>query len=278
MLSYGSLGDNGKGIVKLANSLANMMENVTDRVASIAYAFTKFPKDDRNVCAKLTNIRDISKQNEELKTNEAFMSILNDMIEKIKENVLFVDPITGDRVKLINRFLDMPKITLPENVLKFSLGEKSKAKLLYQAQLDKSNVQIALRENNLLLVGHYLTNLKCMSELTQQEFVRDLYNEAKKNLEDALNQVKENAMTKINQALTSQDGLSAEDIAEYRRQNYLSDGMQAIIKDHFKQNEIISSRALIQNVIDKLQETRKELENVELSDKSIEIFCQCVLH
>ena len=63
--------------------------------------------------------------------------------------------------------------------------------------------------------------------------------------------------------------MSAEDVAEYRCLTELFDNMQAILKDHFNQNEIISSRALIQNVIYKLRDSHVALEKVELSDPSV---------
>ena len=194
--SYRGIGDRGQGIVKLAYILANMIDDVSNRLASIEYVFTKFPKDNRNVNAMLSNIRDVSSRDVALQSNEAFMSILDDMIYKTEQNTLFVDPIGGDRRKLIDRFLKIRGITSPKDVLRCSLETKSRDMLRTQAQLDKKNVQMTLRDNSVSLVGHYLSNLKSLGQLTQQVFVGDIYNEAKKFVEDALNKVYQNALTK----------------------------------------------------------------------------------
>ena len=237
--SYRSLGDNGEGISKLANVLINMIDDVTGRLASINYVFTKFPADYRNVNAMLTNIRDCANQNEMLETNKAFMSILDDMIDKTEQKTLFVDPIGGDRRELINNFLRMRGITSPGSVFQSSLSGNSKAMLRSQAQLDKKNVQTTLKENNMTLVRHYLYNLKCMRELTQQEFIRDIYKEANTYMKDAIDKMYQNALTSMNRVLTGRDGLSAEDIVEYRRNADLFDNIESIFKVHFKPNEIL---------------------------------------
>ena len=87
MSSYKGLGDRGQGIVKLANILENMIDDITDRLTSVIYVFTKYPEDDRNVNAMLTNIHNIAYQDKLLEANEAFMSILKDMINKTEKNV-----------------------------------------------------------------------------------------------------------------------------------------------------------------------------------------------
>ena len=91
-------------------------------------------------------------------------------------------------------------------------------------------------------------------------------------MKDALEKMYQNALTSMNRVLTGHDGLSAEDIVEYRRNADLFDNMESIIRVHFKPNEIISSRALIQNVIDNLQEKLVELDQVELSDPRVSTY------
>ena len=267
--SYRSIGDRGQGIVKLANILANMIDDVTNRLASIQYVFTKFPEDNRDVNAMLTNIRDVSSKDVALQTNEAFMSILNDMIYKTEQDTLFVDPIGGDRRKLIDRFLKIRGITSPKDVLRCSLETKSRDMLRTQAQLDKKNVQMTLRDNSVSLVGHYLSNLKSLGQLTQQGFVGDIYNEAKEYVKDVLNKQYQSALTNLNRALSSRDGFDAEDTGEYRRIIEQFDNMQAIIKNNFDKNEVISSETIIHNVVSKLQARSDELDKVELCDPRV---------
>ena len=58
-------------------------------------------------------------------------------------------------------------------------------------------------------------------------------------MKDALEKMYQNALTSMNRVLTGHDGLSAEDIVEYRRNADLFDNIESIFKVHFKPNEIL---------------------------------------
>ncbi|CAF3975531.1 unnamed protein product [Rotaria sordida] len=93
--SYKSLGDRGEGIQELARVLVAMIHGIEDKLDSIVYGFTKYPEDiDPN--AELVNIK-TSKVNEDvaLQYDTAFVTVLNDMIDKTEEGAFKIEP-TGN--------------------------------------------------------------------------------------------------------------------------------------------------------------------------------------
>ncbi|CAF1361391.1 unnamed protein product [Rotaria magnacalcarata] len=117
--SYKSLGDRGEGIQELARILVSMIHGIEDKLDAIVYGFTKYPEDiDPN--AELVNIK-TSKVNEDaaLQYDTAFVTVLNDMIDKTDNDAFKIEPTSNIPKKLIRKLKRVPGIKNPEEVFRF---------------------------------------------------------------------------------------------------------------------------------------------------------------
>ncbi|CAF3859742.1 unnamed protein product, partial [Rotaria sordida] len=90
--SYKSLGDRGQGIQKLAHILIAMVHGIEDKLDAIFYAFTKYPE-ETDINALLVNIK-TAKVDEDVtfKSDTAFVTVLNDMIDKTEDDAFKIEP------------------------------------------------------------------------------------------------------------------------------------------------------------------------------------------
>lgn len=132
--SYKSLGDRGQGIQKLAHTLVNMIRDIEDRLNTVVYTFTKYPL-NKDVNAMLMNIKNSAiEQDPSLKTDTAFLAVLNDMIEKTEERAYKIDPILGDPKKIIDKLIRTKSILYPGEVFQFSISSKTQSVIQNQIQ------------------------------------------------------------------------------------------------------------------------------------------------
>ena len=261
--SYLSLGDRGQGIRELAQILVSMVKGIEDRLDAIFYAFTKYPE-DKDVCAILTDIK-ISKVNTDphLGSDNAFVAVLDDMIEKTQTRTEKVDPVCGNRRNLIDKLNRMTGISFPAEVFRFSMSEATQKIIENEAQRYELSIKRAAKLRKIDLVDYYLCNLKTLKDLIKNGVVADAYTKSMHFMCENINEYCVEAKSKFNRALESQDGLREEDVRDYKTSvEYIQD-VQKALGGHF-QSGIMSSATLIQNIHLELRKTRLALAEDDL--------------
>ncbi|CAF1002767.1 unnamed protein product [Adineta steineri] len=268
--SYQSLGDRGEGIQKLAHILINMIRKIEDRLDAIIYAFTKYPE-RKNINAILT---DIKKQkvdkDRRLRSDTAFVTVLSDMIEKTQENTYKIDPIYGDRKILIKTLKRTRGIQYPKEVFQFSMSTETQTSIVNHVKKDDSSIRCAMNDKNNELVIYYLNDLKTLYDLTKQSSVRAAYESSKRWISDRINAYYTKIKRKFNGALASQKQLREDDIREYKAAvEYLQQCQ--ILKEHLE-SSLLSPETLMQNIISKLHERSRALNEKDLYNPSVGIY------
>ncbi|CAF3541480.1 unnamed protein product [Rotaria socialis] len=260
--SYQSLGDRGEGIQRLAHILINMMHKIDDRLDAIIYAFTKYPE-KKNINAVLTDIKN-QKVNKDrfLRSDTAFVTVLSDMIDKTEGDTYKIDPIHGDRKRLIKKLKRTKGIQHPEEVFQFSIGRETRTSISNHVEKDKSSIICAMKYKNNELVIYYLNDLKTLHNLTKQNFVQVAYESSIRWISEYINKYCMEIMRKFNRVLGSRDRLREDDIHEYKAAvEYLQ--IIQILKEHLG-SFLLSPETLMQNIISKLNERRWALNKEDL--------------
>ncbi|CAF1581989.1 unnamed protein product [Rotaria magnacalcarata] len=140
--SYRSLGDNGEGIHKLVHILANIISDIEHRLYvivflnkekgedttpnSMLHGFTKFAPTN-NIHEMLIDIKSsTSDVNSDLRLDNTFIAVLNDMIDKTRDTTDIIDLVHGDPKILIKKLKKLEGIRYPSEVFRFSISQNTK--------------------------------------------------------------------------------------------------------------------------------------------------------
>ncbi|CAF2074733.1 unnamed protein product, partial [Rotaria magnacalcarata] len=270
--SYKSLGDRGQGIQKLTHLLINMMCDIEDRLGSIFYGFTKYPSSS-DISALLIDVK-ISKVDTDplLRSDNAFVAVLTDMINKTKVGAEKIDPLSGDPKRTIERLKQVRGIMYPRDVFQFSMSENTQACIASQVQRDSSNVKVALKHRNHALVKHYLNNVKTLNDLLEQSSIRDAYAELVRFVSNTINEHCSEVMKKFNRALASQDGLRDEDIREYKSCVEYIEQIQ-VLRENVG-SDLLLPDTLMVNIRSELDKRAQSLHDEELHSVSMRIYLE----
>lgn len=263
--SYMSLGDRGEGIIKLVHILINMIDGIKDRLNAILYAFTKYPS-TTDIHPVLSDIKK-SKVNEDviLRSDTAFVAVLEDMIDKTKGNDAKIDPIDGNPGNLIQKLQRLQGIRYPGEVFRFAISEQTQSTIRKQTQKYKSSIMCAFKNKDIDLVMYYLNNLKVLND-----FVQDTYADSIQSLSKDIEQYYTAVMEKFNRYFVSQDGLRDEDIQEYRIAHEYIQQIQTL-RIHLG-SKLVSVDIFIENILSELGKRNVALRDENLYSPSIGMF------
>jgi hypothetical protein len=136
-------GDRAEILVKLAEILNSLFSNLQSSIRDFIYIYTKFPKDHEEAKIKVNELLyslDASLNNQE-KIREGisncFKILVKDMLKKSKRDLIFIDPINGDKAEALDLIINNQAefITKIEEKISGSLSKKSEKKL--ESQFDK---------------------------------------------------------------------------------------------------------------------------------------------
>ncbi|CAF3671837.1 unnamed protein product [Rotaria socialis] len=268
--SYKSLGDRGQGIQKLAEILINMVNGIGDKLKAIAYVFTKYPP-KTDICALLTDIK-VSKvdTNSSLRSNSAFMAVLTDMIEKTEEGAFVIDPIHDNPKKLIRMLKNMKGIHYPAECFRFSMSGETRATIEKHVQRDRLGISYAMKNKDNKLMSYYLNDLKILKDLINKYDVPQIYEQSISSANESISRYCAEVKEKFNRVMTSRDGLTVDDIRDYKAcVEYLQEIQ--LTKEHLGLS-LPSPKTLMQNVAFHLDERRRTLQEEGLDSPLIEIY------
>ncbi|CAF2865390.1 unnamed protein product [Rotaria sp. Silwood2] len=268
--SYRSLGDRGQGIQKLAHLLINMIPGIEDRLYGICYGFTKYPL-TTDIHALLVDIKN-SKLDVDpiLRSDRAFVTVLIDMIDKTKHDAEKIDPIHGNPKSLIKKLKHLYGIYYPEEVFRFSMSDETQNTILDQIQKYKLSIMCALKCKDTDLVIYYLKNFKVLNDLIKENSVRDAYEDSIQFLSENIEQYCTDMMRKFNRTVASQDGLTDEDIREYKTAHDYIQQIQSL-REHLG-SKLVSAEILIENILSEFEKRNFMLKEQALYSSSIGIY------
>ena len=263
-------GNRGEGIRKLARLLVNLIKDIEDRLDSILYLFTKYPR-DYNSHGDLISLKEsLETTDPEIEKDSGFMMVINDMIEKTENETLIVDPIEGDPKKILKTLIKMKEIKNPDESFQYALTQDSNNTIRSQIYKDLASIACGLKNKNSELALFYLNNIKTLNDLIEKDFLKEAYTVAINLISETLQNCVKETKTKFNKALHSQDGLQQEDIQEYNNAiDYIKSSQ--IFIDHLDV-QLFSPNLFLQNISIELEKMKKINEEKSISDPLIKLF------
>ncbi|CAF1267185.1 unnamed protein product [Adineta steineri] len=213
--SYQSLGDRGEGIQQLIHILINMIHGIENRLNSILYGFTKYPS-ETDIHAILSDIKTSRIDSDPLlRSNTAFVTILNDMIEKTRSDPIKIDPIRGDIKNIIEKLKNLQGIRYPDEVFQFSINQQTQIIISNPINQYKSSIIYALKHKNVPLLFYYSKQFKNFSDIIKQQFIEDQYKDSLGLINENIQEYSHKIIEELNDRLKNHHQLKNEDIQEY---------------------------------------------------------------
>ena len=263
-------GNRGEGIRKLARLLVNLIKDIEDRLGSILYLFTKYPRDYHSHGDLISLKESLEATDPEIEKDSGFMMVINDMIEKTENETLIVDPIEGDPKKILKTLIKMKEIKNPDESFQYALTQDSNNTIRSQIYKDLASIACGLKNKNSELTLFYLNNIKTLNDLIEKDFLKEAYTDAINLISETLQNCVKETKAKFNKALHSQDGLQQEDIQEYNNAiDYIKSSQ--IFIDHLDV-QLFSPNLFLQNISIELEKMKKINEEKSISDPLIKLF------
>ena len=270
LLSSHNLGDRAQGIQKLAYKLINMVQGIERRLDAVLYGFMKFPS-EKDIHAMLLDLkREHVDQDSQLQSDHVFMEVLIDMLRKTEFDNLKIDPIRDKPRELITKLRKMSAIKYPEDVFQFSMSSETQSTIEIQMQRDKSSITCALKQKGSEVEKYYFNKLKRFHNVINHRLVADAYKNAALELSQNINEFCIEVMKKFNRAVASLDGLTVEDLDDYKSCLAYVDDIKILRED--PQVEFPTSEALMENITSELQKLKDSLEGENLHSHSTKIY------
>lgn len=235
--SYKSLGDKGQGIQTLIRTLINTIHGIGDRLGAILYGFTEYPP-QTDIHALLVDPK-TSRVDEDpqWRSDDSFVTVLTDMINKTKESAEKISPVGGDPRSLLQKLRSLRGIYYPGEVIRFSIGEETKAKVAQQIHQYRLGIMCDAKQKDFALVTYYLDHFKMLREWSEQDFVEEAYADSKQVLSDHTEDYCKDVIERLSRILASQDRLTEEDIKQYTNAyHYLE--QKGNLRAHFGSNTV----------------------------------------
>ncbi|CAF4184508.1 unnamed protein product, partial [Rotaria sordida] len=269
LISYNSIGDRLSGIKDLAHILVKLIPKIEDYIRTLSYIFTKFPLNETNtICALLINAGETL--NEAEKSDIAFSNLFRDMINKTRQGARTLDPIKDDAFEILHQLAESKAITYPDEAFQFFITEKSKSVLQEQVRRHQLSIISATNGSDYLLVKYKLDQLKYLSDIPNQEYIKQIYNDCVRYIIRHLSEEYEQSILRLNRCLLNETVLSNEDLKQYQtcidHANLAND-----LKEIHLGNEVVHSTAFIENLNRQIDAIVTELKEKEINDPLLRI-------
>ena len=245
LVSYKSIGDRFEGLKNLTHLLAKLIPGIKDQIQAFSYLFTKYPLDEREtIHASLKNLAKTF--NEQEKSDQSFMNLFADMLDKTECRILVVDPIRDQPSKLLKELVASATISNPSEVFEFSITEKSKAIVHEQVRKYQMGLISAVERDEYPLIKYQLGQLRRLNDLLHQDSLQKIYTDCIERVSKHLSDQYQIGTSLLGTTLTHQTIISAMDIEQY--QTYLEHAYAAeqLRKDHLFEGKTIHSSAFVQ--------------------------------
>jgi hypothetical protein len=217
------VGDRAEILVKLAEILNSMFSNLQSAIRDFIYIYTKFPIDHKEAKIKLNellNSLDASLNNQE-KSREGisncFKILVRDMFRKSKRDLIFIDPINGDKEEALDLIINNQAefITNIEEKISGSLSKKSEKKL--ESQFDKHykamEKSIELFESELSM--YKFKQLKELKDILRKKDINNKFDAILKKLIENFDKSCSKINQEFNKKIKTFYSLSEQEIENY---------------------------------------------------------------
>lgn len=157
-----------------------MMRGIKYYMPAFTYFFAKYPNDKKHgIHASIVNVNDKMTQDE--KADNAFVSFIQDMIEKTEDGATVIDPLNvNDHKNIVKHLSDSTSINRPGKVFQFTMTKSSKAVVNEQVRKHQIDIFSAAKRSDYDFLNHKLDELKLLHELLEQDFIKKVYDDCKR--------------------------------------------------------------------------------------------------
>ncbi|KAL4489804.1 hypothetical protein ABPG72_022444 [Tetrahymena utriculariae] len=256
LLSYKSIGDRGQGIKQLAHILVGLVQNIQDKLSSFSYLFSKFPE-NYNINSELINIKNSVDQNAEEKSDKAFVSLFEDMIDKTQKSCNKIDPINGSPSEILKVLIKEEGIQDPSSVFRFSITTNSYAAITDFTFKTQQQIISALNRSEYKLIEYKLDEIKFLIDILNQDSTKQAYEYCINYIKETIKKDYENATEQLTQQIQNNNKLDSNYLKQYKELISKFSQIQNLKKKHLGSNAISAT-----DLIEELKLAVKKLSEV----------------
>jgi hypothetical protein len=178
--------DNAGGRAEILKDLIEfyscMIKNMVEKTKNVNFFFSNYPK-DFNMHKLMEDII------EGLQSHEMMKTVLKEVLYKMEGKasvgkLLILDPLDGERMRVLNQILKTEPITDPRNEFTLNILQRSQAKLSRQLDLHEKNILEAVRIADVDFARWKLKELIQLSKIFNEHV-----NDYQQNLEEVVRKV-----------------------------------------------------------------------------------------
>ncbi|CAM4824411.1 unnamed protein product [Rotaria magnacalcarata] len=204
------------------------------------------------------------------KSDESFMNLFQDMLQKTKKHPLVLDPLRDEPQDFLNELIRSTTIQYPNEVFQFSITEKSRTIVQKQLKNYQLSLMSTVKRSEYPLIKYYLDQMTRLKKFLQEDYIEQIYSDCIQQLKKHLREEYQEGTSKLSQCLMHQIFVTDSDIKQY--QTYINHAQSAeeLRKDHLD-SEVVHSSAFVQHLIKKVNEMNDDLREKEIDDSSVKV-------
>ncbi|KAL4441130.1 hypothetical protein ABPG74_002080 [Tetrahymena malaccensis] len=267
LLSFKSMGDRGQGIKQLAHILVGFVKQIEDKLSSFSYLFSKFPE-NYNINSELINIKKSLDQNAEEKSDKAFVSLFEDMIDKTSKSCNKINPINGNPSEILKILINEEGIQEPSQVFKFSITTNSHAAILDFNSKTQQAIILALNRGEYNLIEYKLDEIKFLIDKLHQDSTIQVYNYCVDYIKGTIKKEYDIAIEQLTQHIQNNNKLDTNYLKQYQE---LIQKFQSIkkLKDKHLGTNVISAEDLREELKYAVQKLSESFDQQNITNDSL---------
>ncbi|KAL4441131.1 hypothetical protein ABPG74_002081 [Tetrahymena malaccensis] len=267
LLSFKSMGDRGQGIKQLAPILVGFVKQIEDKLSSFSYLFSKFPE-NYNINSELINIKKSLDQNAEEKSDKAFVSLFEDMIDKTSKSCNKINPINGNPSEILKILINEKGIQEPSQAFKFSITANSHAAILDFNSKTQQAIILALNRGEYNLIEYKLDEIKFLIDKLQQDSTIQVYNYCVYYIKRTIQKEYDIAIEQLTQQIQNNNKLDTNYLKQYQE---LIQKFQSIkkLKDKHLRTSVVSAEDLCEEIKITVQKLSESFDQENITQDSL---------
>jgi len=270
LISEKGIGDRGQELKRYAKTISSILPDFYDFCNEINIIFTKFKKDDiQNIISKINNLINLpSNKDSSDDALKNFFTLLKKKLERNKKdaNKYILDPLNDNPATLLDLIVERTReIEDPGKNFKYFITEESLKDINEQFSIHTNVIDNCLSKNEFEIVKFKLEELKFISKETNNNNLKNKYEDLVKKVLKHIDDVSENCKSELSVLFKLEDEIN-KDHLEKIRQTYKFIEKIDIFKGKIDDNTLPDKNFFDQCIKKQLKEFENFIEKFKAND------------
>ena len=209
-----SSGDRFEKLKSLTQAFSGMFINFEDDIKHMAYIYTQFKKsEEQGLRQKLVEIRNILSEGKNV--DHCFKLIVEDMLMKSEENMIILDPINDDQIKVLKTIMDASYINEPKKHFKINLNETARNKIINQMNKHFSCIEKSILRKDFDLALFKFDELISLKGLIDEKEINERFNVIVQSFLKNLSKESNVCISNLNRVIDGNNLISSSNQSDY---------------------------------------------------------------